>query len=149
MKRAIVTFGWLFAALSLTGAYQGWRAMEMWAFGNTGWEVAAIGQLSTGFGLLFLGVAGSAVLGLVAGRRGVAAVIGSVLVILGVGLGVLAMIAGLDTPVVWGAAQSLSLDVARGYKLLTLKAIGLSGLYCVGSLLVGGQILKATVSSGR
>lgn len=148
-RPAIFPVAGLLTALTATGCYQAWLALRLWGFGDPGWEVASIGQLSAGFGLLVLGLMGLTLLVMAGGLRGVALVLGSLLVFVGVGVGVLGLIAALDAPVVWGAAKSVPPEVARGYKLVTVKAVGLSGLYGFGCLMVGAQVLRSAITSRR
>lgn len=148
-RPAIFPVAGVLAALTVTGSYQAWSALGLWGFGDPGWEVSAIGQLSAGFGLLLLGLVGFTLMVMAGGLRRFAMVLGSLLVFVGVGVGVLGLIAALDAPVVWNAAKSIPPEVARGYKLVTVKAVGLSGLYGFGCLVVGAQVLRSAISSRR
>ena len=148
-RPAIFPVAGLLTALTVTGCFQAWLALRLWGFGDPGWEVSAIGQLSAGFGLLVLGLVGLTLMVMAGGLRGWTGVLGSLLVFVGVAVGVLGLIAALDAPVVWNAAKSVPPEVARGYKLVTVKAVGLSGLYGFGCLVVGAQVLRSAISSRR
>jgi hypothetical protein len=119
-------------------------------WGSVDWEVAFFAEFSATLGLPMLGIAVLAVEGLANSRRAMLAVLGVLLILIGVVAAVGVVSVGTALPLVWGVTRGFANAAqATGYKVVTVKALALCGVYAVFSIGLAGYVIRSLGSKGR
>ena len=134
------------AALVIAGLFPPMLGLADAAWGQPNWEIGYFAELSATLASPFLGLG---VIGFVAamqGNRKVLRVVSGVLFVLGLFVGVGAVLVALNLPLVWMAAsRAPSPDQVLGMKIVSVKAVGLCGLYASGSMVLAMSTAKAAM----
>jgi len=136
-------------ATGLVAAVAGLSSQAMVFFptrwGDMNWEVSVFGQLSATSALPMLGLGVLGVEALVAGRRWQVFGISGLLVLFGA-IGLLgALTVSTALPMVWNAAATVGGTQGTGFKIVTVKALALCGLYAVFSIGIAGQLVRTII----
>lgn len=134
------------AALAVAGLSPPILGLADAGWGRANWEIGYFAELSATLASPFLGLCIVGFVAAMQGHRKVLRVVSGVLFVLGLFVGVGAVVVALNLPLVWMAAsRAPSPDQVLGMKLVSVKAVGLCSLYASGSMVLALSTAKAAM----
>ena len=113
-------------------------------FGSPEWEIAFFGQMSANLALPMIGVAGLTLWAVSRGSRLGAGTMAAVILFLGAACAVGALMVLLNAPVVWNLTRGAQDTMAgAGYRLVTIKALLLCGVYAMMSVVLAWKAIRS------